>query len=508
MAEEKQTIQQALKPFRRRLHLEAFEKAVIFGAVFGAGAGLLLLAGSYVLPVRISFRHALFAAAAVFVLTVGIVFCLTRPGRKQIVGRLDALGLQDRVCTMLELQEETTAFAALQRADTLRKLDALEPAKLRLSYPKKMIAVGSALTILFVCAAFLPNPHREKLEAAAVQKQQTQETVERFLETLEKKVNEAELSPEHMEEAREILEELQEALRKMESSTEKLAKLTEASDRLTDLFRQNRKEQQQTAADEFEKTPITKELGEALRQGDSDKIQESLKNLADALQEAGQLSSEQQQQWMDAAAQAFASAADRLSPSSLQEALQKGSEALSQDAADMDWKQLAETMRQIGEQLGGTLGDQKAQDVQDLLDDLKESIRPDASESGGTEGTGGEAGTEGTGNGSDSSNGGFGDNSGGEGAGLGAGQTVEQQECVFDPSFLGGGGEESYVPGKKNEAGESQRQELGEAQLEEGSVPYQELLREYAERAGQAMDREGIPDDVRDVVGRYFSSLS
>ena len=64
------------------------------------------------------------------------------------------------------------------------------------------------------------------------------------------------------------------------------------------------------------------------------------------------------------------------------------------------------------------------------------------------------------------------------------------------------------MPGKVGEDGSTQRIEIGEAEVREGSVQYSEVLEGYNSAAQQSMDRDGTPADVRDVVEKYFSSLN
>ena len=86
---------------------------------------------------------------------------------------------------------------------------------------------------------------------------------------------------------------------------------------------------------------------------------------------------------------------------------------------------------------------------------------------------------------------------------------IEGEE-FFDPSNFSttDPGGQTYVPGGVDENGNSLSVELGPKEPIEGTVSYREVYGEYAGRAGAAMDRENVPDTVRDAVEKYFSSLS
>lgn len=83
-------------------------------------------------------------------------------------------------------------------------------------------------------------------------------------------------------------------------------------------------------------------------------------------------------------------------------------------------------------------------------------------------------------------------------------------ENLFIPTDFGETepGGQTYVPGGVDENGNSYSVELGPKDPIDGTVPYREVYGEYAGRAGAAMDREKIPDSMRDAVERYFSSLN
>ena len=83
-------------------------------------------------------------------------------------------------------------------------------------------------------------------------------------------------------------------------------------------------------------------------------------------------------------------------------------------------------------------------------------------------------------------------------------------ENLFIPTDFGvtEPGGQTYVPGGVDENGNSLSVELGPKEPIDGTVPYRDVYGEYAGRAGAAMDRENIPDNIRDAVEKYFSSLS
>ena len=49
--------------------------------------------------------------------------------------------------------------------------------------------------------------------------------------------------------------------------------------------------------------------------------------------------------------------------------------------------------------------------------------------------------------------------------------------------------------------------EMGQKDPIGGAVPYSEVFGEYAAGAAAAMDRENIPDSLRELVEKYFTGL-
>ena len=57
----------------------------------------------------------------------------------QMANRLDRSGLQERVVTMLELADEQTTLAEMQRSDTEKQLEASNPKRVKIIIPVSQI---------------------------------------------------------------------------------------------------------------------------------------------------------------------------------------------------------------------------------------------------------------------------------------------------------------------------------------------------------------------------------
>ena len=68
-----------------------------------------------------------------------IWFILSYPNKKRVAARLDAMGLQERVSTMLALEGEATEIARLQREDAIAQINKVSPKSLKLRVAKKLV---------------------------------------------------------------------------------------------------------------------------------------------------------------------------------------------------------------------------------------------------------------------------------------------------------------------------------------------------------------------------------
>lgn len=138
-----------------RLRKEAIIKSVIFGLLFGfslTGAISLLFwiigKGSLLIGV-------LAAAVLGAVLGVFLYFKRYRPTYKNVARRLDRLGLDERIITMLELSGEDTDIALVQRNDAMRVLEDTPAERIKFRISALLSALLTASALIGVCFSSL-----------------------------------------------------------------------------------------------------------------------------------------------------------------------------------------------------------------------------------------------------------------------------------------------------------------------------------------------------------------
>jgi len=83
---------------------------------------------------------ALFAGGSAIAAVI-LYFCKFRPTEKDVVRRVDKMGLEERAVTMAEFYNDKSEIAKIQRADTLEKLSEVDSKKEKSAFPT--VAVGT-----------------------------------------------------------------------------------------------------------------------------------------------------------------------------------------------------------------------------------------------------------------------------------------------------------------------------------------------------------------------------
>lgn len=231
-------LKDALRPFRRRLAVEGVVRAGI-------------AAGAAVLPCWLALSLVCRALAADWPVTVwmlaayALVFAALyalkyRPTLKSLAGRLDATGQMDRMSTMVEFLQEDSVLHRMQREDAVRRLAAISPKALRITFSAPVLAVCICLAALIAAVPHIPDEAFARIPG--LQRAQSEEELMLLgrLEELREAVQSSELEPqdkekllaqvdslfERMKAGRMEISAVQEIRRTMEQMTQTVAELT------------------------------------------------------------------------------------------------------------------------------------------------------------------------------------------------------------------------------------------------------------------------------------------
>ena len=145
-------MKQTFKKFLSKLVFEGLLKSFIASAVIAFGACVATAVLTWMLAPELWWT-VFVVFGGVMVISVPLFFFLRyRPSMESVAARVDRLGFNERAITMLELENENTFFANIQRADAIAKIESIKPSGLRLSV--SMPAVIAMASVFIASAAF------------------------------------------------------------------------------------------------------------------------------------------------------------------------------------------------------------------------------------------------------------------------------------------------------------------------------------------------------------------
>lgn len=136
----------------RRLSVEGILRALLLALASGACAAFVsgIVTWFYItenIGLSLGINIGVFLAGTILFTPVWY-FVFFRPTVGKSAQRIDRLGLEERMITMVELQGEDSYIAKLQREDAKQNLEKVEPRQLKFRMPKKILLF---FLIAFVC---------------------------------------------------------------------------------------------------------------------------------------------------------------------------------------------------------------------------------------------------------------------------------------------------------------------------------------------------------------------
>lgn len=233
--EENHKYSKKLKQFRRKINAEAILRAVITGLAAGLGKMAAVLLFGRLVYQELMLQEAGLAAIVLWLAVT--VFCyvvLFKPKNKEVLARIDSLGLEERIITMEELKHSDTVMAKKQRQDALEHLEELDSTALGFKVYIKPMLWCLGLAALVVLLFILPFPKPE-IDEQAEQNAAEIVIVDEMIATLQGIVKESELSKTSKAELNEIVDALAVSFTPEDSTLTRTAKIATASKRL-DLY--------------------------------------------------------------------------------------------------------------------------------------------------------------------------------------------------------------------------------------------------------------------------------
>lgn len=412
-------IKTALKPFKRRLTAEALLRAALSAGLIAAGSAVVAGVVHVLLPWLIPELWIMLGFAGIFAVSFGLLFLLRyRPTKRDLAKRLDALGLSERVETMLELEHSDTPAARLQREDTVARLQTIpkQSLRIRVSGVKALLcallAAGAAV-LLVVPEANLISRHD-------------------IINRLNQLLDDSQVEDDLRKDLSEIVDQLEDELDEDKDKQNYAENLQNAQDAIEErVDREITRDEIGEALQAFEDL---KELGEAIQKGDKNGVSTALDNLQEKMAEDPAKQESVADQLKEALEQSETPADD-----ALHQALANMSNSL-RDPAQV----LGETVDRAEAEIHEALDQQQnaqnlGQQMQDALGDAQPSEgdgdegQPSGSQGGDSEGSDASNPGDGQSQGGVGNNGVGGEGPGSIGGGIGNGST-NMNDKISDPS--------------------------------------------------------------------------
>ena len=469
--------QRILKEYQAKIKREAALKSAVLALIVGFFLSLIVSVISYVTlynALWISLSVWLAAAIGFFMLFYKKVF---RVSLKTTAARVDTIGLDERVITMVDLAGSEDFIARKQRENTQAALSAVSPRQLKTFVSKLSVL---ALSLIAFCSIFMmtfSTVRAEEYQPPVVEQSYEDKIIQDMIDDLREIISEAEISQELKDKLNQMVDDLEASIKPTDSTEVKIAKVSETSQKIHSLLQAELSKT--TIAEQLKKHDTTKTLGKAIGSGDPTKIDEAFDMMYDKI-----VSLTGQQKY------------DELiqTGTDIKDSLKKASDIKKGDPLYEALDKLADAFLNIPvpPPMGGD--DQEMDDaVQDAIDDAKDAIKDAIEDQGKIEDTDDAI--------QDSMN--------------DAMENMGKEDNEGDEEGDNQGGEDEEKPGddesEENNGGPQHPTEDGEIIYDaiiDGKTPYMDVYEEYYEKAMELLASGTLSDEMRQVIENYFKILS
>lgn len=359
-----------LKGYQRKLTFEAIVKSLVLALIAGFMLCILVSIISFATKFNAIWISLGIWAAATVGFSVLFYFKIFRTTLDKTASRVDGMGLDERVITMLEFADSDNVIAQMQRQDTAAILQGVTPKKMKFAKTKVFIILASFMAAI-ACAAILMMSfstvkaeefkRQEEENAAAADKEpvlsEEDQRIKQMIEDLRKIIANAKIEPELRDKLNGMVDDLEESLKPTDTTEVKIAKISETAQKIHKILENDIPYQ-------LQQHDTTKVLGEALDSDDITKIEKAFEDMYNSIAVlAGQKKYDQLEQTAYDILQSIADAEAR--DVDLKEALEKLAEAF--------LKAIPPPPEEEGEEPKSD--DEIDQEVQDAIKDALDAIK-------------------------------------------------------------------------------------------------------------------------------------
>jgi hypothetical protein len=510
---------------------------LFFGLACGLGSALALAIAARFAPL-ISLPRliviSILAGSAGAIVALGIPWVRdTRRSMLSWAREFDRrLGLKERLSTALEARNGTLnvsndAIRRLQSADALDRASGVDPRRaLPLRVSRRDAAIAAAIGLGLVVALALPNPQQTALAEREQFREAARAEAAKIAEIEKAIENSPFLSDTQKQSALDALDQARRSLEDANATPEQaLAALNEAQARLDALQNDANpalREDLRRAGQTMTPDELSRQMAEALAQGDFQKAAEQMRTLTSR---NGQTLSEAEQQRVANQLDQMAREVQNSDPQ-LASQLRQAAQDLRQGKADSAQQQLGQAADALDRSNQAQASETELQSAEQSAAEARQRVAEATGQSAkgppsqpgkasGSEGSPtdqpGQQGEPGQGQGgapTQAQGGQPGSSGPGDSITPGHSEDTGTDNSVYAPGTrLNPTGSNVTLPESQSRTSPDPNSNPRQALPGSSIVPYQQVYREYAKTADQALQTGDVPAALRDYIRDYFSSL-
>lgn len=267
--------------FKQKMIWENLLKSLLLAAMLSACGVFITSLVYHIMIMETPILLTALIGGGIYILSFFAAFFIRYPTRKRVAARIDAMGLQERATTMLAFQNVDTEIVQLQRTDAITHIQKASPKQMKLQIKR----ADCLICIVSICLAFvmlvLPFNVFAFGETADNADAQQDQIIKDLIAQLREDVKEAELEEQLKESLDQIIDELEEDLESAESELEQAAQIQQAIKEMQGLMEKALTKNK--IGEALQKYELTRDLGEAISDGDAEKVSSALDSLESSL---------------------------------------------------------------------------------------------------------------------------------------------------------------------------------------------------------------------------------
>lgn len=497
----------ALKPLKQRIFAEKIIKYILAGLILGLFLNMTLIIFSKFKYIS-SFYFFIILFPVLGIIFSMIVFYFRKPKLLDIIKTADKLGFKERFITAYELSKNKN-MDIISNTVIKDAVDKAENADFKNMYniniSLKYIKILLVMLVFSFLVGFIPSPNSEKILVEYELNQKIKDEIKSIKST------KSNLGLNDNKEVDKSIKELEKELKESNTEAEAIKAIQKSQKELKEISKNSISNKLMEIGEKLEKNEYTKALGEQIKTGDVDKINDSIDNLNNDIKSMNKDERKKLGEELEKAASEMSENSEAQNP------IQKLSDNLKED----DLKDITDNLDDFSDEIEKMIKENK--ELRDALEKLNESMAESAKNIDAEEYKQDNKESDNKSNGSDNQQNGKENKNG---------NSIENEENKSNEQANSSQSNQSYSKTGSNENDENKgktAEDYGEyeAKIDAGKsqeqiyypngkktigtnggyIPYKNVYEQYKNEALSTLEDSEIPFGLQEIVKDYFSSL-